>query len=94
MIKKIIISIQEISAMKQIDRIKLCIFIILLLISVPIVGEYLGHVFSSPPSFLASTIGQIESAIYKMTGINPSEEMPWETYLRKVAHSNFLVITM
>lgn len=46
----------------------------------PIVGRFMYKVYTGERTFLQGIFGPIENFIYKVTGVNPEEEMTWLKY--------------
>jgi K+-transporting ATPase ATPase A chain len=47
----------------------------------PIVGRFMAKVFTGEKTFLHPILQPIENLVYKLTGIDPAEEMSWLKYL-------------
>lgn len=68
------------------------LFILLLLITVPLLGRYMAEVFkdhantfgSLAPTFRLPLFNRLERLAYKVCQINPSEEMPWGQYAQSM----------
>jgi K+-transporting ATPase ATPase A chain len=54
-------------------------FGLLLLLAKPL-GSYMARVYEGKPGRLNRLFGGIESAIYRLAGIDPTEEMSWKRY--------------
>lgn len=54
-------------------------FAVLLLLAKPL-GVYMASVYSGRPGAMGRIIGPVERCIYKLTGVQPDEEMTWRTY--------------
>ena len=54
-------------------------FVILTAISIPL-GKYMAKVFSGERVFLSPLLKPVENLIYRICGINDTEEMSWKTY--------------
>jgi potassium-transporting ATPase potassium-binding subunit len=52
---------------------------VLIALAIPL-GIYLGRVFNGQKTFMDRFIQPLEGFLYKIFGINPSEEMSWKTY--------------
>jgi potassium-transporting ATPase potassium-binding subunit len=72
------------------DFLQLIIFLILLIAFTPILGKYMFKVFSGEKVFLSSFLFPIEKAIYRLSGINQSEEMNWKKYAVALLIFNFM----
>ncbi len=62
------------------------IFLILLIALTPLLGRFMAKVFQGEKTFLTKPLGWLEYLTYKVSGIDPKEEMTWKSYL-----SGFLV---
>ncbi len=51
----------------------------------PVVGRYMFRVFTGERTFLRPLLLPVERVVYKLTGVNPDEEMSWKKYLWSVA---------
>jgi len=47
----------------------------------PFLGRFMWRVFTGQRTFLHPILGPIEKLVYKITGVNPEEEMTWLRYL-------------
>jgi K+-transporting ATPase ATPase A chain len=59
---------------------QLALFIAGLLAVTPPLGRFMVHVFAGERHFLSRLFGSIERSIYKLSGIDPAEEMSWQAY--------------
>lgn len=66
--------------MKTQDFIQLILFFTLFIGLTPIVGNYMGKVFSGSSHFLKPVFGWLERLIYRFISVNPDEETNWKTY--------------
>jgi K+-transporting ATPase ATPase A chain len=56
----------------------------------PIVGRYMARVFQGEKTLLQPVLLPIERFVYRMTGVNPDEEMTWLRYLWAVVLSTVI----
>ncbi|MBV9898275.1 MAG: potassium-transporting ATPase subunit KdpA [Chloroflexi bacterium] len=56
------------------------LFVVILFLITKPVGLHLWHVFSGERTFLTSILGPLESAIYRVTGVQPDMEQGWKGY--------------
>jgi K+-transporting ATPase ATPase A chain len=54
-------------------------FVVLLLLVKP-VGSFMAHVFQGERTFMTPVLAPVEKFIYRLSGVNPEEEMTWKTY--------------
>jgi len=62
------------------DFVQLALFIAGLVAITPVLGRFLLRVFVGERHFLSRPLGPIERGIYKLSGIDPAEEMSWKAY--------------
>jgi K+-transporting ATPase ATPase A chain len=58
----------------------LLFFAVILLITKPF-GGYLYRVYTGAPTFLDRLVRPAEAAVYRLTGVDPEQEMSWSTFL-------------
>ena len=59
------------------EWIGLFLFVALLLLSIPLLGNYITAVFNGDVQFLS----RAEAGIYSLSGVDPKEEMTWRQYI-------------
>jgi potassium-transporting ATPase potassium-binding subunit len=62
------------------DWVQLALFIGGLIVITPPLGRFLARVFAGERHLLSRVFGPIERAIYKLSGVDPANEMSWKTY--------------
>jgi K+-transporting ATPase ATPase A chain len=62
------------------DLIQIILFFVLLIGLTPILGNYMGKVFTGKKHFMLPVFGWIEKLTNKFTGLNPDEETNWKSY--------------
>lgn len=62
------------------ETIQLIFYIVVLTALAPLFGGFFAKVLKGEKNFLTPVFGKIESAVYKVSKINPSEEMDWKIY--------------
>jgi K+-transporting ATPase ATPase A chain len=67
--------------MKMIEIIQIVLFFGLGIALTPPLGKFMARVFKGERTFLHPLLQPIENLAYKLTGINPAEEMSWLKYL-------------
>jgi K+-transporting ATPase ATPase A chain len=72
------------------DVLTLIAFIVVILISLPLLGGYMARVFNGESNVLFPLLGKAERGFYKLTGINPEKEMNYKEYLYALLVFNFL----
>jgi K+-transporting ATPase ATPase A chain len=66
--------------MHERDFLQLALFVAGLIAITPPLGKFLARVFAGERHFLSSALGPIERGIYKLSGIDPAQEMSWKAY--------------
>ena len=54
-------------------------FVVLLLLAKPL-GVYMAAVYEDRPLFLKRILGPLEAGFYRLSGVNPVQEMGWKNY--------------
>ena len=67
--------------MKFNDLIQIILFFGLGIALTPVLGRYLARVFKGEKTFLHPLLFPIEKFVYRLTGVDPAEEMSWLKYL-------------
>jgi potassium-transporting ATPase potassium-binding subunit len=62
------------------DMIYTAVFLVIVLLLAPFLGHYMAAVFGGKRTILSRIVRPIETAIYRMCGIDESEEMSWKQY--------------
>jgi K+-transporting ATPase ATPase A chain len=60
------------------------IFFVVLLVLVKPLGSYMARVFHGERTFLSPVLAPCERLIYRISGVNPEEEMGWKRYAGSV----------
>ncbi len=66
--------------MTLIGCLQIIIYSLLLLVITKPVGFYMTQVMEGEKTFLEFVLGHLERMVYRMSGVNPQEEMHWTTY--------------
>ena len=74
--------------MNERDLIQLTLFLVALVGLTPILGKFMAGVFEGQPTFLSPALGPVERFIYKLSGINPHQEMTWLGYAGSILAFN------
>lgn len=64
----------------NIELAQILFFMVVLIISVPLLGGYMAKVYQGEKIFLSFAFGWLERGIYKISGVRPDEGMGWKTY--------------
>jgi potassium-transporting ATPase potassium-binding subunit len=62
------------------DFVQLALFVVGLVAITPPLGRFMARVFSGERHFLSRFFGPIEGGIYKLSGVDPAQEMSWKSY--------------
>ena len=65
------------------------VFILTILLAIPI-GKYIAKVFTGDKTFLDPIFNPIENLIFKISGINSTEEMNWKQHLKALLSVNMV----
>ena len=71
---------------------QLVLFLSVLIICSVFLGRYMANVFSGNKTFLTPLLMPIEKMLYKLFGVNISEEMNWKTYALNLVVFNVIGI--
>src|SRR6266540_6886097 len=63
--------------------------VVLLLLAKPL-GSFMAKVYQGERTFLDRMLGPVERLIYRLSGVNPGEDMNWKTYAIAVMIFNML----
>ena len=66
--------------MQSRNLLQLGVFLGALVAITPVLGHFMARVFAGGPHALQRPLGWMERAIYKLSGIDPSDEMSWGHY--------------
>ena len=78
--------------MKVHEFIQLVLYFGLLIGLTPLLGRFMARVFDGQRTFLAGVLGPVEKWIYRLGGVDPSEEMSWKRYFFAVLIFNVIGI--
>ncbi len=70
--------------------IQLIFYLVALLALAKPLGSYMAKVYQGEHTFLDRVLGPVERFIYRVSGVNPAEEMNWKTYAIAVMLFNIL----
>lgn len=66
--------------MQSTDWIQLILFFSVLLLSVPLLGGYMAQVYAGQKTWLSPVIAPLERLVYRLGGVQDTQEMNWQTY--------------
>ncbi|MEZ7890257.1 MAG: potassium-transporting ATPase subunit KdpA [Candidatus Wallbacteria bacterium] len=70
------------------DYFQLIAFLCIILITSPLLGQYMAEIFQGRNGKLARFFEPFERAIYKICGIDPNDEMSWSDYIKSLLFFN------
>ncbi len=73
------------------EAIQIILYLLVLIVLAPVLGNFMSKVFIGKHHFMIPVFGWLEYAIYRISGINSSEEMNWKKYLYGYFILTFLV---
>lgn len=76
--------------MTAFNGIEIILLIVALAFAVPLLGKYMALVFEGSPPFFVRYLSRIEKSIYRLCGIDPSQEMSWKAYAKAVLLFNLI----
>jgi potassium-transporting ATPase potassium-binding subunit len=62
---------------------------VLTILAIPL-GEYMAKVFSNEQTFLSPVLAPVENFLYRIFGVDPSEDMDWKTFAINVLIFNLI----
>src|SRR5216683_401825 len=71
------------------DVLQMLIVLAILLLLVRPVGTYMAAVFTRKPSAVDRVFDPIDNGIYRLSGVNPSENQRWPAYVKAMLITNF-----
>jgi len=78
--------------MTQTDIVQLALYLVIVIILVKPLGRYMDRVYKGHLSKLVSFLRPVERLIYRCCGIDPAQEMDWQSYLYAMLMFNMLGI--
>jgi len=72
------------------SMLQLGVFILLLLVTVPLLGRYMAAIFKDNQSRKIPLLGSLEEWLYRICGINPTQEMDWVSYAKAMVCFNLI----
>jgi potassium-transporting ATPase potassium-binding subunit len=79
--------------MKTPDVFQLIIFLAMLIVLTPLLGNYMRNVFEGNKHFMRPLFGWIERMTYQFAGINPDESSNWKSYISRLLIFNLVGFT-
>jgi K+-transporting ATPase ATPase A chain len=75
--------------MNKSDWTQIIVYLVALIALTPPLGLFMARVFEGQRTFLSPLLGWLERGIYKLSGIDPQEEMNWKVYAKALLWFNF-----
>jgi K+-transporting ATPase ATPase A chain len=72
------------------NGIQILVFLALLLIVTPLLGQYIAAIFSEKDPLMKRVLGRLEDGCYQMGGVDPHLEMTWQEYAKVLGIFNLL----
>ena len=72
------------------DYLQIALYLLALIILTPLLGGFIARVLQGERHILSKPLGWLERGIYRLAGVDPSEETHWKTYARALLAFNFL----
>jgi K+-transporting ATPase ATPase A chain len=66
--------------MHPMDYVQVIVYIAALTVLAPLLGNYMADVLSQKRCFLSPILKPVENVIYRLSGVDPEEEMTWKQY--------------
>lgn len=76
--------------MARFDGMELVVLGLALCIVIPFLGKYMAMVFEKPRPILLRSLGWLEKIIYRLCGIDPTQEMHWIAYAKALVLFNLV----
>ena len=76
------------------DILQIAIVLVVLLLLVRPVGTYMATVFTGQKTLVDRVLDPIDNAIYKVSGVNPQQEMRWPAYVKAMLITNLAMFAI
>jgi potassium-transporting ATPase potassium-binding subunit len=73
------------------DVLQMLIVLVVLFLLVKPVGTYMAAIFTHKRTWLDPVLDPVDNAIYRISGVNPREEMRWPAYVKAMLITNFVM---
>ncbi|MBV9580665.1 MAG: potassium-transporting ATPase subunit A, partial [Chloroflexi bacterium] len=73
------------------DILQVAIVLVLLLLLVRPVGTYMAAVFSGKRTWLDPVLNPVDNAIYKLSGVDPTQQQRWPAYVKAMLLTNLVM---
>jgi potassium-transporting ATPase potassium-binding subunit len=73
------------------DIVQMLIVLVILFLLVRPVGTYMAAVFTRKKTPLDRVFDPIDNGIYRLSGVNPQEQMRWPSYIKAMLITNFVM---
>jgi K+-transporting ATPase ATPase A chain len=82
--------LERIPSMTEISFFQIILYLVILLVLVKPLGWYMAQVYEGKPCGLERLCGPCERFVYRLCGINSTQEMNWKSYLSTMLFFNLL----
>ena len=72
------------------DFMQIIIYVAILILLAPVLGQYMANVFSGRKTFLHPLFSWLERLTYRLCGVDPNEDMHWKKYAWALLWFNIL----
>jgi K+-transporting ATPase ATPase A chain len=76
--------------MSLLEMLQIVVYFAVLIACIPPLGGYMAKVFAGERTLLTPMIRPVESAIYRLSGVNPDEEQNWKSYTTTLVTFNIV----
>ena len=59
---------------------QIALYVVIVLLLAKPIGAYMARVFTGERTFLSPVLGPVETAVYRVSGVDPSAEQRWTAY--------------
>lgn len=77
-------------AFNTMDLLQIVFALGVVIVGTPLLGAFMFKVFNGERSFLINAFRPLEIGIYKVSGVNPSEQMNWKQYAKALVIFNII----
>jgi K+-transporting ATPase ATPase A chain len=76
--------------MTSLELMQIVVYFGVLVVCVPLLGGYMAKVFAGERTLLTPILRPIENLVYRLSGVDPTEEQDWKTYTLALLVFNLL----
>lgn len=71
---------------------QIALYLVVIVIAMKPLGLYMARVYENKSTFMTVIVGPLERLIYRLCGVNTTQEMGWKTYLSSMLFLNLIGI--